>query len=92
MTELFLAIDGGQSGTAAVLATADGTILGVGRGGPVRHHEDLDAERFVRDGLKSAVTGAMSGAQGRGPVVMCCLAMTGSAGIAERVVREEATC
>ena len=88
MTDLFLAIDGGQSGTAAVLATADGTILGVGRGGPVRHHDDLDAERFMKDGLTAAVTGAMGGAEDRGQVVMCCLAMTGSAGIAERVVRE----
>ena len=88
MTDLFLAIDGGQSGTAAVLATADGTIVGVGRGGPVRHHEDLDAETFVRDGVLAAVTEAMSGAQGRGTVVVCCLAMTGSGAIAERVVRE----
>ncbi len=88
MTDLFLAIDGGQSGTAAVLATADGTILGVGRGGPVRHHEDLDAETFVRDGMLAAVTQAMSGAHSRGTVVICCLAMTGSSAIAERVVRE----
>lgn len=88
MTDLFLAVDGGQSGTVAVLATADGTILGVGRGGPVRHHEDLHAETFVRDALLAAVTEAISGAQGRGTIVMCCLAMTGSTAIADRVIRE----
>lgn len=87
MTDLFLAVDGGQSGTVAVLATADGSILGVGRGGPVRHHKEPDAEGFVRDALLAAVTEAMSGAQGRGTVVTCCLAMTGSRAFAERVVR-----
>ena len=88
MRELFLAIDGGQSGTVAVLAHADGTILGVGRGGPIRHHEEPDAERYVLRGLSSAVTEAMNGAQGSGTVAVCCLAMTGSAGAAARVVRE----
>lgn len=88
MTHLFLAVDGGQSGTVAVLGTADGTILGVGRGGPIRHHEERDAERFVRDGLLGAVTGAMSGANDQDEVIVCCLALTGSAGIANRVIRE----
>ena len=88
MSELFLAVDGGQSGTVAVLANADGTILGVGRGGPIRHHEEPDAEDFVRQGLSSAITEAMSGVPGLGTVAVCCLAMTGSAGTADRVVRE----
>ena len=91
MSELFLAVDGGQSGTVAVVAHADGTILGVGRGGPIRHHEEPDAERFVRQGLSSAISEAMSDAQGHGTVAVCCLAMTGSAGIADRVVRELVT-
>ena len=88
MSDLFLAVDGGQSGTVAVLAQADGTILGVGRGGPIRHHEEPDAARFVREGLSSAVTGALGDARVHGSVMVCCLAMTGSAGIAGRVIRE----
>ena len=88
MSDLFLAVDGGQSGTVAVLGTADGTILGVGRGGPIRHHEEADAERRVRESLFAAVTEAMSGGAGRGEVVMSCLAVTGSASIADRVIRE----
>jgi len=88
MSDLLLALDGGQSGTVAVLGTADGTILGVGRGGPIRHHEEVDAARLVRESLLAAVTEAMSGATGRGEVVMSCLAVTGSSSIADRVIRE----
>lgn len=88
MSGLFLAVDGGQSGTVAVLGTADGTIVGVGRGGPIRHHEEADAERLVRESLFAAVTEAMSGATDGGEVVMSCLAVTGSGSIADRVIRE----
>lgn len=88
MTDLFLAVDGGQSGTVAVVATAEGTIVGVGRGGPIRHHEEHDSEGFVRDGIRAAVTQAMNGAPDGSKVAMCCLAMTGSGAIAERVIRE----
>lgn len=88
MRNLFLAVDGGQSGTVAVLGTADGTILGLGRGGPIRHHEEADAERLVRESLLTAVTEAMIGATDRDEVVMSCLAVTGSGSIAERVIRE----
>jgi N-acetylglucosamine kinase-like BadF-type ATPase len=42
----------------------------------------------VRNGLVAAVTQAMSGAPDRGTVVMCCLAMTGSRSIADRVIRD----
>jgi N-acetylglucosamine kinase-like BadF-type ATPase len=88
MTELFLAIDGGQSGTVAVLATADGTIIGVGHGGPIRHHEEPDAEGYVRRGLSAAVTQAMSRTATGASVVICCLSTTGSAAIVDRVIRE----
>jgi len=88
MTDLILAVDGGQTGTTAVLATVDGTIRGVGRGGPIRHHEEPDAERFVRDSLLGSVTKAMSGAGNDDTVAISCLAMTGSTAIADRVIRE----
>lgn len=90
MTDLFLAVDGGQTGTVAVLATVDGTILGVGRGGPIRHHEEPNAERFARDGVTAAVTGAMRGGH-HGHIKVCCVAMTGSARIADLVIHELVT-
>ncbi|RYV52076.1 BadF/BadG/BcrA/BcrD ATPase family protein [Pengzhenrongella frigida] len=88
MTDLILAVDGGQTGTVAVLASIGGVIRGVGRGGPIRHHEEPDAERFVRDGLGAAVAAAMLGAADGDVVAVSCLAMTGSAALADRVIRE----
>lgn len=88
MTDLILAVDGGQTGTVAVLATVDGVIRGVGRGGPIRHHEEPDAERFVRDSFGAAVADAMHGAADSDSVAVSCLAMTGSGAIADRVIRE----
>jgi N-acetylglucosamine kinase-like BadF-type ATPase len=37
MEDLLLGVDGGQTATRALVARIDGTILGRGRGGPVRH-------------------------------------------------------
>ena len=88
MTDLFLAVDGGQTGTVAVLAAADGSILAVGRGGPIRHHDEPDAVRFVRDGVGCAIAEAMSGAGDPGKVAVCCLAMTGSSGVADQIARD----
>ena len=90
VTDLFLAVDGGQSGTVAILATADGTILGTGRGGPIRHHEEPNAEQIARDGVTAAVNGAMRGSDHR-RIRACCVAMTGSARIADRVIHELVT-
>ena len=88
MTDVILAVDGGQTGTVAVLATTDGRIRGVGRGGPIRHHEEPDAEGFVRAGLGVSVAAAMQGAVDGDVVAATCLAMTGSADLADRAIRE----
>lgn len=88
MPDLILAVDGGQTGTVAVLATLDGILRGVGHGGPIRHHEEPDAERFVRESLLGSVNEAMGGAANGDTVAISCLAMTGSTAIADRVIRE----
>ena len=88
MTDLVLAVDGGQTGTVAVLATVDGTIRAAGRGGPIRHHEEPDAESRVHDSLHHAIGAAMQGAEAGDEVAIACVAMTGSAGLADRLVRE----
>ena len=83
----FLAIDGGQTGTVALLAAVDGAILALGHGGPIRHHEEPGAEDLVHDALVAAVNEALSGSPLHGPIAVCCLSMTGSSTVAERVIR-----
>ena len=88
MTELFLAVDGGQSATISVLASGDGAIRGVGRGGPIRHHTEPDAEGYARQAIRAAV-GKATGVVGEGDtIVRCCLALTGSVAFVEAAVRE----
>jgi N-acetylglucosamine kinase-like BadF-type ATPase len=87
VNELFLAVDGGQSATIAVLATTDGTIIGVGRGGPIRRRGEHGADEAARDAARTAVGGALRGLDGR-MVVAACLALTGSEESVARVVRE----
>lgn len=56
-----LAVDGGQTGTRALLASIDGTILGQGSGGPVRHVFAGGGEE-TRASLRDAITSAFNGA------------------------------
>ena len=53
---LFLGVDGGGSSTRALLASADGRILGLGRGGPSNpHHAGIEGTiEAIRHALHSA--------------------------------------
>ncbi len=89
MTErIVLALDGGQSGTLAVVGTTSGRILGVGAGGPIRHHDEPDAESVAADSVASALDAAYGEAGLVAAAEACCLSMTGSSGIVEAVVAE----
>ena len=87
MPELYLAVDGGQSGTVAMVIDAEGQIVGVGHGGPIRHHDESDAEEFVRAALHAAINGALCPVP-HPEISVCCLALTGSTAIARRVLPE----
>jgi N-acetylglucosamine kinase-like BadF-type ATPase len=58
MTELFLGVDGGQSGTTAVIGDAKGHIVGWGRAGPCNHVAAPEARanflRVMRECLTQA--------------------------------------
>src|SRR5678816_1770522 len=56
--KLFLGVDGGQSGTAAVIGDETGRILGEGEAGPCNHA----AHGEGRGKLESAVLGSVAGA------------------------------
>lgn len=87
MTDLWLAVDGGQTATIAIVAAADGTIRGVGRGGPIRHHTEIRADDDARDAINAAVGEAIADIGDGETIVCCCLALTGSDAIAEATVQ-----
>jgi N-acetylglucosamine kinase len=56
--KLFLGVDGGQSGTTAVIGDETGRILGTGEAGPCNHAAAAEG----RAKLERAVTGSLAGA------------------------------
>lgn len=57
--ELYLGIDGGQSHTEAVIADADGNILGRGRGGPSNHVDQLGGRERLQRAIIDSVSSAL---------------------------------
>jgi N-acetylglucosamine kinase-like BadF-type ATPase len=58
MPEYFLGVDGGQSGTTAIIGDENGRVLGVGRAGPANNPGDFEAPaKFV-----AAITEALHAA------------------------------
>ncbi len=88
MARIVLAIDGGQSGTAVVVGRDDGTILGSGHGGPIRHHAEADAAEVAEDSIRTAVLAAYAEASLDPTADICCISMTGSGDMAEAVIAE----
>jgi N-acetylglucosamine kinase-like BadF-type ATPase len=75
--QLILAIDAGGTSTRALAATADGTILGHGRGGPANHI--LSGWDTARASITAAITQTCTAARIQLPAIAC--AVTGSAGV-----------
>ncbi len=84
--ELFLAVDGGQSRTLALLADADGRILGAGLSGPANHvHEPGGMARMDR-ALREAIGKAFQEAGlSLNRVRAACFGMTGGADVVAAV-------
>lgn len=55
MAKLYMGVDGGQSGTAAVLADGDGNILGVGAGDPCGFVYERDGKEKLKSVIRSVV-------------------------------------
>ena len=56
---LFLGIDGGQTGTKSILADASGRVLGIGRGGPAIHLKDGATREHAHRVLYEAIHQAL---------------------------------
>ena len=74
---LVLAIDAGGTSTRALVATAEGTTLGHGRGGPGNHI--LSGWDTARASITEAITQACAAARIQALAITC--AVTGSAGV-----------
>jgi N-acetylglucosamine kinase-like BadF-type ATPase len=83
--KLFLGVDGGQSGTTAMVGDESGCVVGVGRGGPCNHVGKSEGrERFLR-----AVGGCLREAGFEGAQFeAACLGFSGGAADKEAYVRQ----
>ncbi len=83
--KLFLGVDGGQSGTTAMVGDESGCVVGVGRGGPCNHVGKSEGrERFLR-----AVAGCLREAGFEGAQFeAACLGFSGGAADKEAYVRQ----
>ena len=63
----FLGVDGGASGTACAVASADGAVLGIGHAGPSNHILAPGGRERARAAVRDAVGHALAAA-GLGPV------------------------
>ena len=61
--EYFLGVDGGASSTISAVCTADGAVLGIGRGGPSNHILAPGGRERARRALAMALGEAMSSAR-----------------------------
>lgn len=78
-TRLVLAVDGGQSSTLALAATADGRIVGSGRAGPSNHIHEPGGMARLENALRQSIAQALAQAQQPADaVVSACLGMTGA--------------
>jgi N-acetylglucosamine kinase-like BadF-type ATPase len=85
----FLGVDGGQSGTAAVIADESGAIAGAGHAGPCNHVTTEDAREKYRHAISGAVHEAMESA-GLTEVTFtaACLGLSGGPADKEALTRE----
>lgn len=74
-----LGVDGGQTATTAIIADEEGSLLGVGYGGPANHvHEPGGAER-ARRSVSDAIRGALTMADlENAHITSACLGIPGS--------------
>lgn len=88
---MYLGIDGGQSGTTALIANAAGQVLGAGRAGPCNHTGAADRRAKFFRAISQSLAQAAAGA-GLDPSALvfqaACLGFSGGAADKEQYSRE----
>jgi len=88
--ELFLGVDGGQSGTKALIGDPDGRVIGEGRGGPCNHAAAAEGREKLVRAVGEAVGGACAQANLDAAAVRfaaACLGMSGGPADKEDILR-----
>jgi len=78
-TRLFLGLDGGQSGTTAVIGDQTGRILGRGTGGPCNHTAAAEGRARLESAVRDSVSCArgLAGLDASARFEVACLGMSG---------------
>jgi N-acetylglucosamine kinase-like BadF-type ATPase len=88
--KLYLGIDGGQSGTTALIGDETGRVLGVGRAGPSNHARTGEGRRKFVAAMEDSLRQAAEWAGASGPVMFeaACLGLSGGPEDKEALARE----
>ena len=86
--KLFLGVDGGQSGTTALVGDENGRIVGVGRAGPANLAGEADALGKFAGALRDAVRAAAGEAPFEAMFEAACLGFSGGAEDKDALARQ----
>ncbi len=89
MSGLFLGVDGGQSGTTALIGDETGEVLGVGYAGPCNHVSTEESQERFRHAISGVLREASASAGLTGPgFEAACLGLSGGPHDKESLSRE----
>jgi N-acetylglucosamine kinase len=85
---LFLGVDGGQSGTLALIGDESGRVLGAGRAGPCNHAALAEGRAKFEAAIGGSVRGALEHAGVSGVFESACFGFSGGPSDKEALTRE----
>jgi N-acetylglucosamine kinase-like BadF-type ATPase len=86
--KLFLGVDGGQSGTMALVADESGRVLGAGHAGPCNHVEGTNGREKFTAAINGSVTAACEDAGVEARFAAACLGFSGGPADKDALARE----
>ncbi len=87
---LFIAVDGGQSSTLAMVMTIDGQIIGTGFAGPSNHVDEPGGPNAYESALDQSISEALAVSQQHpNQISGICLGMTGGADLAREWITSQ---
>src|SRR4051794_22219135 len=86
---LFLGIDGGQSGTTALVGDESGRVIGIGKAGPCNHARASEGRRKFLTALETSINAALGNIAGSQPeFAAACMGFSGGPDDKDALARE----